>query len=380
MKEQIEIPLVKRKCDNCHGDSLVDLWNYKTMTKTRSTQWVFRVYNVICKNCGFIFTSPVLNQEYLLKYYRDSFSAVDGQTLDYDIQNRLIVIDKYMSECSNNVYLEIGANLNSKFHSKLQERFKQLITVEPNPSASNTYYDINELKNIKADIIAHYFVLEHVVEIGLFFKRCKNLLKDDGIMICEVPSLDKYEEIIGPLILFEHVNHFTPQTLASIAANYGFKMLEHSTKFCSRPFGFVSIFKKDKIVLDNGINEYEVNKKLFQSGLRSVGIFNDQIKVIRTHIKDQDNKIIIWVANLITLKLLEGIESTNNITIVDVDPNKKLFFDGSPEVRLPDEVIEDIDNSNAIVICSATHSIDILAYINKQFGKCYDESAIYIIR
>lgn len=60
----IEIPTKERLCDCCQSNYLIDLWKYKYKTRTISKSWLFNVNNVICENCGFVFTSPVLSQAF----------------------------------------------------------------------------------------------------------------------------------------------------------------------------------------------------------------------------------------------------------------------------------------------------------------------------
>ena len=37
--------------------------------------------------------------------------------------------------------------------------------------------------------MAHYDVLEHVLEVKEFLSSCHKILKGDGIMVCEVPNI-----------------------------------------------------------------------------------------------------------------------------------------------------------------------------------------------
>jgi len=58
----------------------------------------------------------------------------------------------------------------------------------------NIYPNIETLKmenpSIKFDFIVHFFVLEHIRDTKEFFIEQLNLLKDDGIIIAEVPSVN----------------------------------------------------------------------------------------------------------------------------------------------------------------------------------------------
>lgn len=234
----------------------------------------FRVRNVICEDCGFVFTSPVLEQKTLLNYYADSFSKFSNQRLDYDINKRLKVIDLF-HETQGGTYMEVGANLKTVFHQELTRRFDKLITIEPNTGTSDDHSEFKET-SAKVNFITYYFVLEHVANVIEFLEMCFSQLDDEGIMVCEVPSLQKYEKYISPLILFEHVNHFTSEVLRSIAEGVGFERIFTSEEFCSRPFGFVSVFKKG-VNKRSIINSYHENKDPFNKGMDSKNEFDNGI-------------------------------------------------------------------------------------------------------
>ena len=89
--------------------------------------------------------------------------------------------------------------------------------------------------------MAHYDVLEHVLEVKDFLSSCHKILKYDGIMVCEVLLLGLSKNLL--MLEFEHVNHFSVNTLSSMASQVGFELIDVNYN-CSRPHGFLSVFKK----------------------------------------------------------------------------------------------------------------------------------------
>jgi hypothetical protein len=73
----------------------------------------FEINNVICKNCGFVFVSPVSAPTDLAEYYADAYTAFSDQALDYDVEMILALLDK----CAplKSIYVEIGASSRSIF-------------------------------------------------------------------------------------------------------------------------------------------------------------------------------------------------------------------------------------------------------------------------
>lgn len=317
-------------------------------------------------------------KHFLNEYYKDSFCRVEGQSLDYSIENRLGIYDKYFP-FKKNVYVEVGANLKTSFHKSLEKYFDNVTTVELNSSVQNDFNDFNDFPVGIADCVSHYFVLEHVPTINLFVKQCFDLLKDEGIMICEVPCLSLYPEIISALILFEHVNHFTPNSLEAIMVCRGFEMLEVSYEKCSRPFGFVAVLrKKTSEISFNSQNLYQENKTMFLKGIERVKEFEALLHKTR-EIIISNNNVLIWVANETTNRLFDNINLTDNITVVDSDARKVSYFNNSPSVHLPDNKKFQIVNADIIIICSMIHAKDILEFILNNYNKTFTSDQVKII-
>lgn len=161
------VELVDRNCDCCGKNNFETLWKYQHNTTSRNSNWVFNVTNVICKECGFVFVSPVYKQTTLLEYYKDSYFKFSELKLDYDVNKRLNIINEVINN-SKDVFLEIGGNAKSKFHEELETIYNKVITIEPNNGKDSDYNELAQL-NLKADCIAHYFVLEHVADTKGFF-------------------------------------------------------------------------------------------------------------------------------------------------------------------------------------------------------------------
>jgi len=355
------------------------LWSYDFITNTISKQWRFKVNNVICKDCGFVFVSPSPDGESLLSYYRDSYSKFDGQSIDYDIEKRLNLINQYSPQ--KETIIEIGANTKTEFHTKLHQFFKEVITIEPNQSSESEYNSLSEIKGFQADCLTHYFVLEHIADLTEFFNGCQTLLKDNGVMICEIPSLSLYESFISPLILFEHVNHFTPHSLANVAIHHGFELIHFSHEECSRPYGFVAVFRKSKEKLEMHGSEYQANKNSFNVGYEKVKVYKNGLESARELIGELQKKkqrVIVWAVNDTTKRMFEGGMIPENVVLVDSDPRKKDFLD-QRSASQPNDVSEQIKEANHIIICTKIHAEAILDYIQKTFVKSFKDEHIRVV-
>jgi len=370
----------KRKCECCESKNLEFLWKNLHRINTRSQSWLFEMNNVICRDCGFTFVSPAPFQESLNEYYADLHAYI---AVDYIIENRINFIKKYIKD--QQIFLEIGSNIKTKFHEKLESIFNKVYTYEINDSFKSDIEFENSKVDIKEsiDVIGHYFVLEHVPDVKDFLILCYSLLKPGGIMICEVPDISYYPSKIAALVLHEHVNHFSIVILKSIAKSIGFSLLGCSNELCSRDFGFVAAFKKDGCI-NNGStppNEFVRNKNYFNKGKIKALKFKDSLdcayEMIDT-LNSQHKKVIVWAANNMCTMLFDGKIIPDNVTIVDSDPQKVNYIN-QHVVLTPENAKQHILNSAAIVICTSLYSAEILSFITERFSKKYKPRSITVI-
>ncbi len=245
--------------------------------------------------------NPAVSEKDLGDFYGDSLAHY---SLDYMYEKRINFIMKH--DFQADLYIEIGANSQSIFHKELKKKFQTVKTMDINV---NVDVDSNSMDNIsteKANIIAHYFVLEHIVNPQVFLQECYESLHDEGIMIIEVPDLEDYDKDISALKLFEHMQHFTKDSLEYLCNNSGFEMINYSKEDCSRSYGFVASFKKTnknkKLLLNNN---YLKNKSLVLDGIKHINTFNESIKKMHEFINNEKNKnFLLWGVNQNFLDLI----------------------------------------------------------------------------
>jgi predicted SAM-dependent methyltransferase len=261
----IEVSLENKSCENCGGEQLESLWSYKYIAKSSTKKWKFSVNNCICVKCGYVFVSPSYSEASLSEYYSDARIYFQ---IDYSIDKRLSVVCRYAGD-RQGTYLELGAKQNTEFHDLLKPHFAEVST-QGIEQASDC--DLNKLEVIASesvDLLTHYFVLEHVPNVKAFLSNCWEALKPGGVMIVEVPDLNKYPHDIAALMLYEHTNHFSIHSLEQLCLQVGFELIEKDHENASRSFGMVAVFKKAQpqreIVLSK--ETYLSNKQYFVAGV-----------------------------------------------------------------------------------------------------------------
>jgi SAM-dependent methyltransferase len=383
IKEMRTIELEQRICECCYSYNFKKLWNNYNIVYSKKYAWEFRLTNVICKNCGFVFVSPAPTKDCLNYYYSDCYVPYRKQKLDYDIDSRIKFITRNLHGTFS--FLDIGSNKKTKFHLKLKELFSEVYTVELNKNVKSDFYSVFDLPENSMDMIAHYFVLEHIPYVNEFLKCCYSALKPSGIMIIEVPDISLYPKDISALILHEHVNHFSLKKLTEINNRLGFRLIDKSSSLCSRTFGFAAAFRKEgriRLITSRKINEYPENLDYFKKGIQKLKEFI--IKLDSAYLKlrlysQKGKKSVLWGANSCLSQFLSPDKLIPlNAVIVDSDPDKK-NFSNKFSVYQPDEVAQHIKDSDLILIFTKFHSHDILRIIKKRYNKSFQDSEIFIL-
>lgn len=376
------VQVTNRLCEVCHSNEQELLYSQNFIAKTKNSEWVFNVNIVICCNCGFVFTSPCAIEKDLLTYYKDSFSRFN-ETNDYDIDKRINFIDKYINHLQNRIFLEIGSNRKSEFfYHKLHQRFEKVITMEVTNEVEASYNSFNQIHQNSVGFIAHYFVLEHIRDITSFIKQCHRILVDGGIMIVEVPDISLYNQYFEPLLLHEHVNHFSTNKLIEIASKIGFKNIDVSQKFCSRPYGFVASFLKINSLSSQELiikNEYQNNKLYIKSGVNLINKFNKTLEQIFNFFLDSNNRnelIIVWGATMEMRIIEQRFFLPQNVTVVDSNP-EKINYLSSIKVMTPRDAVEKIYRAKKLILMLGEwYHDEVLNFLKKDLNIVFDSANI----
>jgi len=379
----IEMPLEPRICECCGNTDLESVWTNESVVTKASASYRFKVFVVLCKKCGFCFSSPVYNSVLLNKYYLDALSRSKDIMLPYSIGTRTAFLKKY--SMPNGILAEIGGDQADEFQRGLNVFFEKVINIELTANSGADYISINDVPPDHVDIITHYDVLEHVPRIKEFLTTCHNVLKENGLMICEVPDIRLYPRNLL-LLEYEHVNHFSALTLSTIAAECGFELLEVG-HICSRPFGFVAAFRKgDSASIKQAIDlplEYLDAKSCIQGAIYQVEKVNGHIKSIQDKIEktaEQGGKITVWCVTDLLYRLIKNYELPANAIVVDTDPRRQTHLKSYDlEVFQPKQQIDHIKNSELLVICAPRYKGEIMEWIYTSAGRRFSGSELEVM-
>ena len=239
------IQYAPRACDCCESVDLEEVWSYSAQARTRSDVSLWEVRNVVCRFCGFAFVSPAPVPESLAAHYNDSLPISEERQPDFSIVNRIGLIERHLPlSPQQSVYLEVGSSTCPQFLAEVAKRFASAQTVEIYQNEDSSSGVIEDVPRETVDVLAAYFVLEHVPNPLTVLTRCANALKDAGTLIIEVPDLYQYPETTDGLAMHEHVNHFSLRSLSRLAAMVGLRLIDFSRSLRSHPGSFAAAFAK----------------------------------------------------------------------------------------------------------------------------------------
>ena len=170
--------------------------------------------------------------------------------------------------------LDVGCGV-GKTGQILKERgFEEVFAVEVNPEAAHqakAYYQEVILGDIEKDIlhfnrgffdcILYGDVLEHLVDPWKVLKSHREILRDDGIIICSIPNI-RYYKILKPLILNgrweyvdlgildrTHLRFFTLKTIEGMFRETGYEIRELiKKKRCSKTMKLINRLVLNRLV------------------------------------------------------------------------------------------------------------------------------------
>ncbi len=378
----LEITLEPRSCECCGGDDLHPVWRSESVVVRARNTWRFPFSVAICRTCGFCFSSPGPRAADLEQYHAEGLTGHKEIGLPYSVDARMAVLERY--SVPGGVFAEIGGDDPGEFHQRCAEIFGQQLVVEIADDTPAELRSVHGLAEDSVDVLAHYDVLEHVVEARDFLAGCHRALRPGGVMVCEIPDLRLYPRNLL-LLEFEHVNHFSITTLNYLARQVGLNLVEVGHA-CSRPYGLLAVFRKEPLppsAHHDGLGEYLDALACVQGGLAQIQRVESQIDDVRQKIMGFDKarkKITLWAVTDIMRRLLSDYSLPSSVVVVDADPRRKthLAREGIV-VRQPQESIDHIADSELLVICAARYQTSIVDWVRRETGVVFSGARLAVL-
>jgi 2-polyprenyl-3-methyl-5-hydroxy-6-metoxy-1,4-benzoquinol methylase len=374
-------------CPVCNSQDYENIYKkeYRLWIKNDLLTWPAQ--QVICKNCGMIFTNPQPTNKTLKWFYESDMRY--GEPSDFFRESQLEFIYNNTSENCKTIF-DIGA-FNGTFLNIARRKGYAVFGIEPSEEGVQEAMDKYGIKIIKGffseiflnffskkfDIVTIRHVLEHIQNPINFLKLAINITNPRKYLYIEVPDASRpFTDNIADFFSNQHIMHYTEATLKNIANILSLRVVIVE-KLQEIPI-IRMVLKNEKIEKHSLKNEYDINKQIMV-GYKSRK--QDFIQNLKSKIKPNIKKIILYGAGMHTTQLLQtGL--LNNIKIdCIVDSNIKkhgMLFEGY-EVQSP-EILK--EKNITVLISSYDSQEEISKYLTDNFPniiqiKLYDRVISY---
>lgn len=326
----------------------------------------------ICNNCGFIFTNSYIDYELISNYYR-KVSKYEGDGFGKVDESKELMTKRQFAFISNSgisyeTVLDIGASTGFNLKT-FKDNGKKVSGVEPSARNKKTakilygidlfngmyneFYKKNEDK--KFDLIFMSHVLEHTFEPCEIIKKiCSQNRK---YLYVEVPSFEMQTsaEPFG-CFFYEHVNHFTVNSLKYLLEMHGYSAVKISIEFnvANESPGYPVICslweklgKRDcaSVIFDSAF----ALQKYLECSLRGFDAIKEKIDNI-----NDEKKIAVWGTGSHTSRLvgMTNLMDKNVVKFYDSDTKKHQFKFKGLDICPFD--VRDIENGSVDTIIIST--------------------------
>ncbi|MGC2404284.1 MAG: class I SAM-dependent methyltransferase [Acidobacteriaceae bacterium] len=196
-----------------------------------------------CPSCGLHYRSFRPENEELSRLYR----AADDSRYEAEMPNRWRtahrhkrIIDRYVSGkgdlldvgCASGAFLRLmrDAGWNVEGIEPSESQFRRAVNLLGDSTIIRQCMLQGASLSKDYDLITLWDVLEHVTEPAAFLQLASSHLKSGGHLVLNVPQADSFiARLLGyrwPLLLAEHLNYFTRQSLRICGASAGLRLMQ----------------------------------------------------------------------------------------------------------------------------------------------------------
>jgi SAM-dependent methyltransferase len=193
-----------------------------------------------CRDCGLLQIVQAIPADLL-------YSEADTYTTGFQRPRHLDdLITTAVARQDPGKAIDIGCNDGTLMEHLRRAGYATVVGLEPNAVAADIarnkgydvytgYLDQQQAERIVAeqgafDTLFLRHVVEHVTDLDGFFAGVRALLRDDGLLVLELPDVEESFAHGSPAILWEeHVNYFTRTLAELLLRRYGFEVRDRRT-------------------------------------------------------------------------------------------------------------------------------------------------------
>ena len=310
-----------------------------------------------CNECGFVFIKDPIPAEILYQNY----FTVSSWKYQPHVARLIELINCFNDyEVDNTNLLDIGCN-DGSFLSQLKKfGYKKLYGVEPTKDAyelctqkhKNIINDFFSLKKASSfyskeyfDIITSRQVLEHIIELNDFLEGIHYILKDNGILILELPNFGWNLSNLDYGLWEEHVNYFTFSSLNTLLRKNNFSIFHHEITLFSGTA--ITVFAQKSTNKNKKQNLGNHNKEIIQYYGKTFPILKNRFQEF---ISKFNNDVKVYGCGCRSSTMINFLELSNFITsYIDDQPEKQNKFVPGSMAKIKPWIFEE-DHSSIILM------------------------------
>lgn len=213
---------------------------------------------VQCKNCSFVYVTPLPDEQFLHKHYQTYLPASDifidqWRAMMVDVFNRSLALIEKEYGSSKGSLLDVGCGYGFFLELALKKGWK-VDGVEPCAHA-RAYAASRSLKIESGDLFARayddetfdvitlFYVLEHLRDPLKYLGEINRILKSGGLLLARVPNTTPLVKLLKvfniPNKLYDvpsHLSDFSPRTIALALKKTGFDKIQTFPGGATRPY------------------------------------------------------------------------------------------------------------------------------------------------
>ena len=301
---------------------------------------------VVCRDCGAGFASGIPEQAVFDAYYRDLSKYDDrdnrpaeSHTVEPRFYSVADVVTPFIPDAGARVF-EIGSGSGGLMKALYERGFQNVCASDPSPACVRATQELHGIPAVAGtvftvpkpeapyDFLVLVGVMEHIRDLDRAVERFHELLRDGGRVYLEVPDASRYTpQQDAPFQEFslEHINFFSPESLANLKQARGFRALE--TGRTARPQHEITcpaaygVFEKSEQSFPMKRDEQtEPGLQVYVEGCLQE---DTRIRTLIGQATAPGESLIVWGVGAHTLRLLAtgGLDPARVSLFVDSNPN-----------------------------------------------------------
>lgn len=245
------VKLVNTTCPLCGGSDSVSVLS----SSDRLTKLPGRYQVVRCLGCGLMRTNPRPSEKSIAYYYPDDYSPFQKQrpfpkkihgarkAIGWLAHQIFRFNNSTVPKTNGKKMLEIGCG-SGRYLAAMKEQGWDVEGVEPSPFAARAAQKVSKkiyvcsiedlnLENVTFDLVVGWTVFEHLHQPLRVLQKIRAVMKKDSYLVLSMPNASSFSyRLFGKYTIDwdvpRHLFHFTPRTLAKIAAKAGLNVVKIS--------------------------------------------------------------------------------------------------------------------------------------------------------